>query len=115
MRPLKIESDLPPNVGLDLSATLTRAGDAVILFAVNDSLQDIVRPVDFSAFGASGQEVTVQTLADRKHLGEPDVTNSFAEPDRVTPKTSYFKAVGPRFDYRFPALSLTVLEWHAGK
>jgi alpha-N-arabinofuranosidase len=115
VRPLKIESDLPPNVGLDLSATLTRAGDAVILFAVNDSLQDIIRPVDFSAFGAAGQEVTVRRLADRKRAGEPDVTNSFAEPDRLTPKTSYFKAVGPRFDYRFPALSLTVLEWHVGK
>jgi alpha-N-arabinofuranosidase len=115
VRPLKIESDLPPNVGLDLSATLTRGGDAVILFAVNDSLQDITRPLDFSAFSAAGQDVTVRTLTDRKHAGEPDVTNSFAEPNRVAPETSTFKAAGPRFDYRFPALTLTVLEWHVGK
>jgi alpha-N-arabinofuranosidase len=115
VRPLKIESDLPPNVGLDLSATLSRKGDAVILFAVNDSLHDITRPVDFSAFGAAGQEVTARVLTDLKLAGEPDVTNSFAEPVRIAPETSTFKAPGPRFDYRFPALSLTVLEWRVGK
>jgi alpha-N-arabinofuranosidase len=111
-RPLKIESDLPPNVGLDLSATLTRQGDAVVLFAVNDSLQDLTWTLDFSAFGATGQDLTIQTLTDRAHAGEPDVTNSFAEPERVTPETSVIKAMSPRFDHRFPALSLTVLEWH---
>jgi alpha-N-arabinofuranosidase len=115
VRPLKIESDLPPNVGLDLSATLTRAGDRVILFVVNDALHDVTRPLDFTAFSAGGQEVLIRTLADRKRAGEPDVTNSFAEPDRVAPVSSKFKPSGPRFDYRFPALSLTVLEWPLGK
>jgi alpha-N-arabinofuranosidase len=115
VHPLKIESVLPSNVGLDLSATLTRDGDAVVLFAVNDSLQDITRSLDFSALGAAGQDVTIRTLTDRKHAGEPDVTNSFAEPDRVSPETSTFKATGPRFHYRFPALSLTVLEWQVRK
>jgi alpha-N-arabinofuranosidase len=115
VRPLKIESELPPNVGIDLSATLNRAGDAVILFAVNDSLQDITRPLDFSAFGASGQDVTVRTLTDRKHAGEPDVTNSFAEPERIAPEAVKYKAASSRFDYRFPALTLTILEWRVGK
>jgi alpha-N-arabinofuranosidase len=115
VRPLKIESDVPPNVGLDVSATLSRQGDRVILFAVNDSLQHITRPLDFSAFGAAGQGVTVQSLTDREHAGEPDVTNSFAEPDRVKPVTWKLVGGGPRFDFRFGALTLTVLEWHVEK
>jgi alpha-N-arabinofuranosidase len=111
VRPLKIVAELPPNVGLDLSATMNRQGDAVVLFAVNDSLTDIKRPVDFSAFGAAGQDVATWTLADKKHAGEPDVTNSFAEPERIAPAEGKFKAAGPRFEYQFPALSVTVLEW----
>jgi hypothetical protein len=39
------------------------------------------------------------------------VTNSFGEPERIAPVESKFKADGPKFEYRFPALSVTVLEW----
>ena len=87
----------------------------MILFAVNDSLQDITRPLDLSAFGAAGQTVSVLSLTDREHAGEPDVTNSFAEPDRVTPVIWSLVGGGPRFDFKFRALTLTVLEWHVGK
>jgi alpha-L-arabinofuranosidase len=111
-RPLKIESDLPSNVGLDLSATLTRQGDAVVLFAVNDSLQDVTWTLDFSAFAAAGQDLTIQTLTDRTHAGEPDATNSFAEPERVAPQTSLLRAKSARFDHRFSAPSLTLVQWH---
>jgi alpha-N-arabinofuranosidase len=110
-RPLKMESDLPPKMGLDVSAMLTRDGRTAVLFAVNDTLQDITRPLDFSALGTAGQDVTIHTLTDRKRAGEPDVTNSFAEPQRVSTKTATLKVSQPRFAYRFPALSLTVLEW----
>jgi alpha-N-arabinofuranosidase len=112
-RPLKIESDLPPTVALDMSATQTKTGDTVVLFAVNDSREDISRPLDFSAFGSGGQDLSVWTLTDRKRAGEPDVTNGFADPERVAPEASVFKVPGPKFDYRFPALSLTVMEWRA--
>ena len=50
-----------------------------------------------------------------KKAGEPDVTNSFGDPERVAPVASRFKASSGRFDYRFPALSLTVLRWKVGK
>jgi alpha-L-arabinofuranosidase len=71
--------------------------------------------VDLSLFGESGQEVEVWTLADRKKAGEPDVTNSFGEPERVAPVSTRFRAGSGKFDYRFPALSLTVLRWKVGK
>jgi hypothetical protein len=66
--------------------------------------------VDLSAFG--GGELSVWTLADREPAGEPDVANSCAAPERVRPARST-RRVAARFDYRFPALSLTVLRWRA--
>jgi alpha-N-arabinofuranosidase len=110
-KPLVIESKTPANLGPDFSATLSPAGDAVILFAVNSSLEEISRPLDFSAFGADGAELAVWTLADRKKAGEPDVVNGFGEPDRISVEASKFKTPGPRFSYLFPALSVTVLKW----
>ncbi len=109
--PLKLESELPPHVGLDLSATLSPGGNEVILFAVNDTLQDMTRSLDFSSFGEKGQKVSVWTLADRHKAGEPDVANSFSEPERITARRSTLEARPPKFSYRFPALSLTVLKW----
>jgi alpha-L-arabinofuranosidase len=110
-RSLKIESKVPVRVAPDVSATLSDDGSVVTLFAVNATLDDIVRPVDLSAFGDKGQELSVWTLADRKKAAEPDVTNSFGEPERVSPVESKFKADGAKFEYRYPALSVTVLEW----
>ena len=114
-RPLKIESSLPANLAPDVSATLSAGGEVVTLFAVNDSLADITRPVDLSAFGGKGQDVRVWTLADRRRAGEPDVANSFADPERVVSTASKFAASSPRFAYRFPALSLTVMQWRVAK
>jgi alpha-L-arabinofuranosidase len=114
-RPLRIDSPLPSNVGPDLSATLSSDGDAVIVFAVNDTLQPITRPLDFSAFhhtGVLGDEINVWTLADSKNTGEPDVTNSFGEPMRVFARQTEISRRGaPEFPFRFPPLSLTVIKW----
>jgi alpha-N-arabinofuranosidase len=114
-RPLRIESALPASLAPDVSATLSARGDVVTLFAVNDTLRDITRPVDFSAFGIKGQDVLLWTLADRQRAGEPDVANSFAEPERVASAASKLAVSSPRFAYRFPALSLTVMQWRAAR
>jgi alpha-N-arabinofuranosidase len=110
-RALKIESPLPVSLAPDVSATLSAGGDVVTLLAVNDGLTDVTRPVDFSAFGGKAQEVLIWTLADRKRAGEPDVANSFADPERVASVPSKLAAPSPRFAYSFPALSLTVMQW----
>jgi alpha-N-arabinofuranosidase len=114
-RPLRLASAVPPGLAPDIGATLSPGGDSVTVFAVNDTLQDITRPLDFSAFGATGQEVSTWTLADRRRRGEPDVANSFAEPERVVAVASKFRAGSPCFAYRFPALSVTVLRWRVGQ
>ncbi len=40
---------------------------------------------------------------------------SFGEPDRIAPRRSTLRPGSARFDYRFPALSLTVIKWAAKK
>ena len=107
LRPLKHRS--PPRRAPDLSATLAPQGDAVVLFAVNPGLEAISRPLDFSAFGVKGQELEAWTLADTRNAGEPDAANSFDAPERVVPRRSTVVAASPRFTYRFPPLSLSVL------
>jgi alpha-N-arabinofuranosidase len=110
-RALKIESKIAAEVLPDLSATLSASGDAVVLFAVNRSLQDVRRPLDFSAFGGKGREITVFTLADRQKAGEPDVANSFADPERVGVAVAKVRVPEARFSWSFPSLSLTVVRW----
>jgi alpha-N-arabinofuranosidase len=110
-RPLKIESAVPGGEAPDLSATLSADGTVVTLFAINGTLADVTRPLDLSALGDGGQEAAVWTLADRHKAGELDVANSFADPERVTAVRSTWRAPAARFTYRFPALSLTVIQW----
>jgi alpha-L-arabinofuranosidase len=114
-RPLRIESPLPAALKPDVSATLAADGKTVTIFAVNAGTSDVTRPLDLTAFGEAGQEVEVWTLADSKKAGEPDVTNSFGEPERVGVVRSRFRAALGKFEYRFPALTLTVLRWQVGK
>jgi alpha-N-arabinofuranosidase len=110
-RALRIESTLPTNTTPDVSATLDENGDVVTLFAVNSGPKDVTRPVDLTAFGGAGRESTVWTLADTRRAGEPDVTNSFGSPERIVPVESKFTADATKFDYRFPAYSLTVIRY----
>jgi alpha-L-arabinofuranosidase len=110
-RPLRIASPLPANTVPDISATLSADGDLLTVFAVNQTLNDITRPLDLSAFGDQPREATVWTLTDTRRAGEPDVTNSFADPERIVPVQSKLRPNGATFDCRFPALSLTVMQW----
>ena len=82
-RPLTITSGVSLRAPPDVSATLSEDGSVVSLLAVNATSNDITRPIDLSAFGEKGQELAVWTLADRDRAGEPDVTNSFGDPERV--------------------------------
>ena len=113
-RPLKVTPAFSPARALDSSATLSADGKTVTLFTINPTNAGISRTIDFSALGTSAQDVTLWTLADSEHAGEPDVVNSFAEPQRVAPVQTTVRASSARLEYRFPPLSLTVLRWRAG-
>ncbi len=107
-RTLRIDCGLPANLGPDFSATLSRDGRTLTLFAVNDTLQPISRTIDFSLWG---RKITAETwvLADRDNAGEPDAMNGFERAERIVPRRSSFRARSAQFKYAFPRLSLTVL------
>jgi len=104
---------LPPGIGLDVSATADAKSRRVSFFVVNDGLEAIPATIDAAGLGIAGGAVRVTTLTDRDGAGEPDVTNTFDRPDRVTPATARARAVGSRIAHTFPSLSLTLLEWKA--
>lgn len=119
-RPLRIDSKIPASAGPDLSATLSCDGEAVVVFAVNDSLATIKRPLDFSAFENGpndSHQLVVWTLEDSRNAGEPDAANSFAEPTRIVSRQAETVAVtSPKFFHSFPPLSLSVIRWqHPGR
>lgn len=109
-RPLKVESSLPANAGLDLSATLDTETGQVQLFVVNDSQETATRLLDFSSYQKGRQRLAVWTLSDRENAGEPDVRNSFADPERVALKMKTIHARAGTFTFAFAPLSLTVIE-----
>ena len=114
-RPLKVEPAATTDRMPDLSATLSADGKEVVLLAVNAELRDVARRLDLSAFGDGAQEVDTWTLHDRRHSGEPDAVNSFDDPERVAPERSRFQAASSRFEYTFPALSVTEMRWRVSR
>jgi alpha-N-arabinofuranosidase len=113
-RPLRIDSSVPPDTGPDVSATLSSDGRRLTLFAVNPSPDPITRPIDVSAVGVAPQDVSIWTLADQQHAGEPDVANSFDDPQRVSVRQSKLSATSP-LSYCFEPYSLTVLQWQMAR
>ncbi len=114
-RPLKVEPAAAINRMPDLSATLSADGKVVVILAVNSGLRDAVRRLDLSVFGDKAQEIETWTLHDRRHSGEPDAINGFDDPERVAPDRSRFQATSGRFEYTFPALSVTALRWQVSR
>ena len=110
-RPLRLRPAFSVDAVPDCSATLSADGKTVTLFAVNPTTHDVSRTLDFTAFGSGPRELTVWMLADTQSAGEPDVANSFAEPQRIVPGRKTVHMASARLSYRFPALSLTVLSW----
>jgi alpha-L-arabinofuranosidase len=115
-RPLKIE--VPPGAEgkLDLSATLSADGKTVTLFAVNSSSHLFGSRFDLSAFGNVPNELERSTLAYGLSGREPDVTNSFGDPERIAPKVGgIVQSSGQGTVPLFPPLSLSVLRWQVAK
>lgn len=110
-KPLRLDADVEGDTGVDLSATLSRDGRTLTIFAVNDTREDLTRTLDLSAFARIGQDAAVWTLEDREHAGEPDVTNSFGDPERIAIRRSQVRVHSGKLVYRFPALSLTAVRF----
>ncbi len=110
-RPLQIESEVPTDMGLDLSAAISENGSELTLFAVNDGPTPEIRTVDISSFHLKSQFAERWILGDKQGSGRSDVSNSFEAPTRIAPVSNRMKA-GPKLTgLRFEPYSLTVLRW----
>jgi len=112
VKPLKIDPPAPLKAGLDVSATQADDG-SITFFVVNASEDTVAKTLDFSAVGSSAGQAEIWTLEDRKHALEPDATNSFDAPLRVSPRKSTVALSGvTKVPELFPPLSLTVVRVH---
>jgi alpha-N-arabinofuranosidase len=110
-QPLRIESEVPPSVGLDVSATFSERSGQLTLFAVNSSSETVRRTIDLSAFKVQRRAVDVWQLSDRNKAGEPDVRNDFRDPERISIHHSSLRLGAPNSIFEFPAFTLTVLRF----
>jgi alpha-L-arabinofuranosidase len=110
--PLKVTPAFSPDVLPDVSATRSADGAKITLFAVNPTRDILDRTLDLSAFGKGVKNLRVWTISDHQGAGEPDVTNNFDDPDRVTAVASAVRAdSAPEVRYRFPRLSVTCIQF----
>jgi alpha-N-arabinofuranosidase len=98
-------SDLGPFQLLDVSATCDEAGRALTIAVVNrDHARDLPATIDLTGASVAG-------AADAWEVNGPDVgaTNSFETPRAVDVRPRRVDLRGSRFDYTFPAHSITIL------
>jgi len=100
----------PATTALDINATY-RSGDEpmITIITVNPSLEDVASRVDLSGFTLLSGVIRIWTLADRDRAGEPEVVNSFRDPERIAPVEAMVKLTDGVISYTFPALSLVMM------
>ncbi len=103
-------ADLGPFKLLDVAASCDAAGREITLAVVNRdrerALATTIQLVDAAA--ATG------IVAYEVNGADPDVFNSFEQPEAVTVQERHLNLGGSRFEYTFPAHSVTVLRLRAG-
>ncbi len=100
---------------LDISANLSADGKRVSLIAVNAGREPVVKSIDLAAFGKVHPAATVWTIADADDARDPEATNTFERPERIAVRTTTITTAGSRFVYRFPAISVTLMEATRGE
>lgn len=108
---IEIDADLPGDPALDCSATLSRDGSTLAVFAVNPTTASQKRTLDLSALAPLAATVEVLSLGDTAKAGERDASNSWQQPDRIRTVPGKRSAAGKAVPYEFPPLSVTLLQF----
>jgi alpha-L-arabinofuranosidase len=104
-RTVPLRLDVPATAKLYASATVdTRARETILKIVNGDATPASLR-LDFDGAYRVGSQASVFILTSGSPLDE----NSLADPGKVAPKETRWKVPGPRFNYTFPAHSLTVM------
>jgi alpha-L-arabinofuranosidase len=103
--------EVPPNPGpLAAQAGRDETTGEIVVKAVNRSAKPITATVDIS--GAEIGAAVKETVLTSKGIQD---NNSFAEPLKVAPVEKQISVTGPKFEYEFPAQSMTVLRMKSSK
>jgi len=100
--PVKLNS--PPGAKLFASATRDNASGEIILKVVNGDNTPAAVQLNLAGMGKAASEAKLTVLA-----GEPNDENSFADPQKISPKESILNISSPSFQHKFPANSFTIL------
>jgi alpha-L-arabinofuranosidase len=101
---LPVKLDSPPGAKLFASATRDNASGEIILKIVNGDKTSVSVQLTLAGLGKISPDAKLTVLA-----GEPGDENSFAEPQKISPKETVLKVSGPELQHEFPANSLTIL------
>jgi len=102
---LPVKLDGASGAKLYASATCDNASGEVILKVVNgDNTPAIVQMNLATVMAKISPRAKITVLA-----GEPNDENSFAAPQKISPKEAVLDVSGPQFQHEFPANSFTVL------
>ena len=105
--PLKLAA--PAGNKLFASATLDKASGETIVKVVNGGKTPEAVAMNFAGAKNIASPAVVFTLAGNSGQDE----NTFAEPVKIVPQKSQLEIAAPRFNYTFPANSLTVMRLKA--
>jgi alpha-L-arabinofuranosidase len=111
--PLRVErsSKLPWHLQEpDLSASLSADGKKLRIYAINSTLNPLVRSFELDGFKGGVTGGTVLTLEDHEHAGTAEVINSRDDPQRVSIRASRAELQGTRFKFTFSPVTVTLLE-----
>jgi alpha-L-arabinofuranosidase len=101
---LPVKLDAAPGAKLFASATRDEASGEIILKVVNGDSTPAAVQLNLTGLGKISSEAKNIVLA-----GEPGDANSFAEPQKISPKEGVLEIPGADFSHEFPANSFTVL------
>jgi alpha-N-arabinofuranosidase len=102
--------DLGPFKLLDVAATCDAAGREVVLAVVN---RDPERAIPTTVQLADGA-VVAEVVAYELNGADPSVVNSFERPDAVGVREQRLSPGAERFEYTYPAHSVTLLRLRVG-
>jgi alpha-L-arabinofuranosidase len=105
--PLKVGGH---DIGLDVSATLSKQEDRIDLFVVNPTLEAKQQVVDLTAFTRADGCIKIWTVADTEKAGDREAANSWRSKERIRTMASEVTVGSARWTYTFQPLSLTVME-----
>ena len=99
----------------DLSATISADGMKLRIYAVNSSARSRTLRMNLKNFGGSIIGSRVMTLSDAQHAGDSEAMNTHDDPNRISISVRTAALRGSSVQYRFQALSVTLIECNLRK